>query len=133
MLCDLRIAELEKEREQHRVVLDKEDDLLLCRTRHICQMGEGERTFSSAFEERFLIRDVAMMADHNKFMAFDINDESDAMVKLESFAKYVISPLNPVLQERKQRMEFLKLTVNTEDNKSSEDSARLRSTSQNGS
>ena len=50
-------------------------DLLICRFKHVCTMGEGERSFQSAFKQRFSIRDMAMMADHNNFMSFDINDE----------------------------------------------------------
>ena len=68
-------------------------------------MGEGERSFSKAFEERFKIRDMAMIADHNNFMTFDINNERDALNKLEAFARYVTQPLNPVLRERMNRME----------------------------
>jgi hypothetical protein len=45
-----------------------------------------------------------MMADHNNFMSFDINSEKDALLKLEGFAKYVMQPLNPVLQDRLKRM-----------------------------
>lgn len=52
-----------------------------------------------------MIRDMAMMADHNNFMSFDINDEKDALAKLEAFARYVLLPLNPVLKERFMRME----------------------------
>ena len=33
---------------------------------------------------------MAMMADHNNFMSFDINDEKDALAKLEAFARYVL-------------------------------------------
>ena len=44
-----------------------------------------------------MIRDMAMMADHNNFMTFDINDEKDAMMKTVAFARYVLQPLNPVL------------------------------------
>ena len=47
-----------------------------------------------------------MMADHNNFMTFDINDEKDAIQKLIAFAKYVLQPLNPVLQERILRMDY---------------------------
>jgi len=66
------------------------EELLLCRSAHICTIGEGERSFTKAFEERFMIRDMAMMADHNNFMSFDINDETDALAKLEAFARYVL-------------------------------------------
>ena len=52
-------------------------------------MGEGGRSFTKAFEERFKIRDMAMIADHNNFMTFDINNERDALNKLEAFARYV--------------------------------------------
>ena len=52
-----------------------------------------------------MIRDMAMMADHNNFMTFDINDEKDAMMKTVAFARYVLQPLNPVLQDRILRME----------------------------
>ena len=68
-------------------------------------MGEGERSFAKAFEERFRIRDMAMIADHNNFMTFDINNERDALNKLEAFARYVTQPLNPVLRERMNRLE----------------------------
>ena len=68
-------------------------------------MGEGGRSFTKAFEERFKIRDMAMIADHNNFMTFDINNERDALNKLEAFARYVTQPLNPVLLERMNRME----------------------------
>ena len=57
---------------------------------HICNVGEGQRSFAKAFEERFMIRDMAMMADHNNFMTFDINDEKDALTKLMAFARYVL-------------------------------------------
>ena len=92
MLCDLRIAELEKEREQHKVWVNKEEDMLLCRNSHICNMvKEGnQRTFAQAFRERYIVRDMAMLADHNNFMAFDINDEGDAQQRLKSFGRYVI-------------------------------------------
>ena len=52
---------------------------------------------------------MAMLADHNNFMSFDINSEKDALVKLESFARYVMQPLNPVLRDRLNRMEFLRM------------------------
>ena len=39
----------------------------------------NSRTFAQAFEERFIVRDMAMLADHSNFMAFDINDEGDAL------------------------------------------------------
>ena len=96
---------MEQEREKLIVPVTRSEDLLLCRTQHICTIGEGGRSFSKAFEERFMIRDMAMMADHNNFMTFDINDEKDAIQKLIAFAKYVLQPLNPVLQERILRMD----------------------------
>lgn len=61
-----------------------------------------------AFEERFMIRDMAMMADHNNFMMFDINNEKEALDKLQGFAKYVLLPLNPVLMDRIMRMDLTK-------------------------
>ncbi len=84
MLCDLKIAELEAERGRKKTLIEKKDDLLLCRSQHICNMGgEGsKRSFARAFEERFVVRDMAMLADHKNFMAFDINNESDALHKL---------------------------------------------------
>ena len=91
MLCDLRIAELEAEREKKKVWTNKSEDLLLCRSRHICcQIGEGQRTFAQAWEERFAVRDMAMLADHNNFMVFDIDNEADALFKLDCFARYVL-------------------------------------------
>lgn len=96
---------MEQEREKQIVPVTRSEDLLLCRTQHICTIGEGERSFSKAFEERFMIRDMAMMADHNNFMTFDINDEKDALQKLNAFARYVLQPLNPVLQERILRID----------------------------
>ena len=74
--------------------------MLICRSQHICTLEEDGRSFSKAFEERFAVRDMAMMADHNNFMSFDINSEKDALVKLKSFIRYVMHPLNPVLQNR---------------------------------
>jgi hypothetical protein len=59
-----------------------EDDVLICRSKHICTMEEGGRSFSKAFEDRFTVRDIAMMADHNNFMSFDINSEKDALEKV---------------------------------------------------
>ena len=54
------------------------DDLLLVRNRHICNHGEGsDRPFTKAFEQRFAVRDMAMLADHNNFMTFDINEEAE--------------------------------------------------------
>ena len=61
-------------------------------------MVEGDRSFATAFEERFIVRDMAMVADHSNFMCFDINNEADALEKVYKFAQYVLSPLNPVLK-----------------------------------
>lgn len=58
--------------------------------------------------DRFLVRDMALMADHNNFMSFDINSEKDTLLKLEGFARYVMQPLNPVLQDRLNRLEPLR-------------------------
>ena len=85
-----------------------DDELLICRSKHICTFGEGGRTFSKAFMDRFLVRDMALMADHNNFMSFDINSEKDTLLKLEGFARYVMQPLNPVLQDRLNRLEPLR-------------------------
>ena len=73
-----------------------------------------------------------MMADHNNFMSFDINDEKDALTKLENFARYVVQPLNPVLQERKLRMDIMHEISESSDDlrRESED---ILYTSQNGS
>ena len=47
MLCDLRIAELEKEREKvKRPPVSHVDDLLLIRAEHVCQLRTGNRTFA---------------------------------------------------------------------------------------
>lgn len=66
------------------------DELLICRSKHICSLGEGDRSFKKAFKERFLVRDITMLDDHNCFMTFDINSEKEARSNLEKFAKYVI-------------------------------------------
>lgn len=76
---------------------------MIHRSTHICTFGEGERSFTKAFEERVLVRDMAMLADHNNFMTFDIEDEKDAIMKLYAFARYVLQPLNPMLLERLNR------------------------------
>ena len=73
-------------------------------------MCEGDRSFARAFEERFVVRDMAMVADHSNFMCFDINNEADALSKIEAFAKYVLSPLNPVLRQRLETIESQKLS-----------------------
>ena len=73
-------------------------------------MCEGDRSFHTAFEERFVVRDMAMVADHSNFMCFDINNEARALEKVESFARYVLSPLNPVLKKRLDTMEIQRLT-----------------------
>jgi len=64
-----------------------------------------------------------MMQDHNNFMSFDINDEKDALTKLKNFAKYVVQPLNPVLRERKVRLDIMRARGDlcTEESKESED------------
>ena len=77
---------------------------MIHRSTHICTSGEGERSFNKAFKDRVLVRDMAMLADHNNFMTFDIENESHAIMKLDAFAKYVLQPLNPVLQERLNRI-----------------------------
>ena len=58
---------------------------------------------------------MAMIADHNNFMTFDINNERDALNKLESFARYVTQPLNPVLRERMNRLESNGVLNNTDE------------------
>ena len=77
---------------------------MIHRSSHICIYGEGQRSFAKAFEERFLVRDMKMLADHNNFMSFDIDNELDAIVRLYSFARYVLQPLNSVLQEKLDRL-----------------------------
>lgn len=64
-----------------------------------------------------MIRDMAMMCDHQNFMSFDINDEKDALQKLFAFARYVISPLNPILQDRLQHITFMKQVHGNEESK----------------
>ena len=100
--------QVESKPEEHQILQVSDDELLICRSKHICTFGEGGRTFSKAFMDRFLVRDMALMADHNNFMSFDINSEKDTLLKLEGFARYVMQPLNPVLQDRLNRLEPLR-------------------------
>ena len=36
------------------------------------------------------MKDITMLDDHNCFMTFDINNEKEAVMNLEKFARYVI-------------------------------------------